>query len=360
MGFLFVISGLTGSFLAFYPEIDRLINPDWAISKAPIGSAKKPVSEIFQSAQEVYPEKFLHSTFPPKKEDSVYQVWFTNGPSDDSQMWEVLVDPSNGKVMGNRVAVPAIEFSSRNIVNTIYTLHYQLFMGKVGTIIVGVLGIILLISCMSGLAIWWPRGENWKVGLLIKKASKKIRLVVDIHRTFGIYSLSFLVIIAFTGVFLSLPQYIHPIIDYISPPIKVNLISPQPLTQQKKTLSVDEVIEIARQQYPNDFISCIWLPTGIGNDGALWRVSLKQFSFIGLADAPKDIWINRLDGSIAKAITYDANSLGGKFISWQIVLHNGTILGLAGRILVFIIGLLPLFLYLTGLIWWWRKRRSSI
>jgi uncharacterized iron-regulated membrane protein len=359
VGFLFVVSGLTGSFLAFYPEIDRLINPDWVISKAPISSDKQPLSDIFQSAQQVYPDKYLHSTFPPKKEDGVFQVWFTSSSSDDSQMWEVLVDPRDAKVLGNRVAMPAIEFSSRNIVNTIYTLHYQLFMGQVGSIIVGIVGIILLASCISGLVIWWPRGKNWKASLLIKQASMKIRLAVDIHRTFGIYSFVLLVVITFSGVFLSLPQYIHPVIDFVSPPIAAKLDLPQPLAQYKTELTADQVIGIAKQQYPNDFISCIWLPTRIGDDGDLWRVSLKQLGLIGLAGAPKDLWISGQDGSITKAIAYSANSLGAKFIAWQLVLHNGTILGLAGRILVFITGLVPLFLYVTGLIWWWRKRRSS-
>ena len=195
--------------------------------------------------------------------------------------------------------------------------------------------------------------------LLIKQASMKVRLAVDIHRTFGIYSFVFLVIIAFSGVFLSLPQYIHPVIDFVSPPIAAKLDLPQPLAQYKTELTADQVIGIAKQQYPNDFISCIWLPTGIGDDGDLWRASLKQLGLIGLAGAPNDLWISGQDGSITKAIAYSANSLGAKFIAWQLVLHNGTILGLAGRILVFITGLVPLFLYVTGLIWWWRKRRSS-
>jgi uncharacterized iron-regulated membrane protein len=359
VGFLFVVSGLTGSFLAFYPEIDRLINPDWVISKAPISSNKKPLSDVFQSAQQVYPDKFLHSTFPPKTKDDVYQVWFTNSPSDDSQMWEVLVDPHDARVLGNRVAIPAIEFSSRNIVNTIYTLHIQLFMGQAGSIIVGVVGIILLASCISGLVIWWPRGKNWKAGLMIKEASLKIRLVVDIHRTFGIYSLAFLVIIAFSGVFLSLPQYIHPAIEYLSPPKEAKLTKAPPSLRYKSPLTADEVAEIAKQQHPNDFISCIWLPTEFGDKGGLWRVSLKQMGLIGLAGAPKELWINGEDGGIAKATTYSTDSVGSKFIAWQLVLHNGSILGLTGKVFVFITGLVPLFLYVTGMLWWWRKRSAT-
>lgn len=359
VGFLFVVSGLTGSFLAFYPEIDRLINPDWVISKAPISSNKQPLSDIFQSAQQVYPDKFLHSAFPPKTVDGVYQIWFTNSSSDDSQMWEVLVDPADAKVLGKRVAIPVIEFSSRNIVNTIYSLHYQLFMGKIGSIIVGIVGIILLASCISGLVIWWPRGKNWKVGLIIKEVSLKIRLVVDIHRTFGIYSLAFLVIIAFSGVFLSLPQYLHPAIEYLSPPKEAKLTMSHLSLQYKSPLTADEVMTIAKQHYPNDFISCIWLPTGLGDEGGLWRVSLKEMGLIGLAGAPKDLWINGEDGGIDKATTYSADSLGSKFIAWQLVLHNGSVLGLTGKVFVFITGLVPLLMYLTGMLWWWRKKFAT-
>jgi uncharacterized iron-regulated membrane protein len=80
---------------------------------------------------------------------------------------------------------------------------------------------------------------------------------------------------------------------------------------------------------------------------------------IGLAGAPKELWINGEDGGIAKATTYSTDSVGSKFIAWQLVLHNGSILGLTGKVFVFITGLVPLFLYVTGMLWWWRKRSAT-
>jgi uncharacterized iron-regulated membrane protein len=44
-------------------------------------------------------------------------------------------------------------------------------------------------------------------------------------------------------------------------------------------------------------------------------------------------------------------------LNWQHLLHFGVGLGLLWKILVFLSGLLPLLLAITGLTVWWKKRQ---
>jgi uncharacterized iron-regulated membrane protein len=53
-----------------------------------------------------------------------------------------------------------------------------------------------------------------------------------------------------------------------------------------------------------------------------------------------------------------AYAIGEKLLNLQHAIHFGVGLGWIWKILVFLSGLLPLFLAITGLNVWWRKRRG--
>ena len=49
-----------------------------------------------------------------------------------------------------------------------------------------------------------------------------------------------------------------------------------------------------------------------------------------------------------------------RFLQWQYPLHRGLVPGLAGRILVCLMGLLTASLCLSGLLLWWTRRRAML
>jgi uncharacterized iron-regulated membrane protein len=50
---------------------------------------------------------------------------------------------------------------------------------------------------------------------------------------------------------------------------------------------------------------------------------------------------------------------GDVVLNWLHPLHNGEVFGLTGRIIVFISGLIPLLLFMTGYLRWRHKRRAK-
>ena len=354
-GIFFVVMGLSGSFLVFYQEIDAWLNPAIAESSVAAETKLVPIQRVLDAVNHQNSTWFLHSVFPPNDRSNVYHVWFIPKKDDGSKMREVLVDAYSVKVLGSRNAVPTIEFAQNNIANTIYTLHYQLFIGEFGTTVVGIIGLFLLFSTISGIVIWWPKGKNWAVGLKLKQNVNGIRRYFDLHRTFGIYSVVFLMMLAFTGVFISLTSYLTPIVSLFSSETPADNPAPNIAPANYTAINADASIAIAKKVFPQGVISCLWLPGASSN---AWRVTLKLPNAVGMAGGDANVWIDPATGKVLAKQQHSQNSAGKRFMSWQLPLHDGSVLGLFGRVIVFIAGLVPLVLAVTGFNIWLKKRQA--
>lgn len=352
-GLVLVVVGLSGSFLAFYPEIDGALNPDW-VRTQPRGSPL-PMQLVLDSARQAMPQRFLHSVFPAADAHEVHHVWFTPSAEDQSAMWQVLVDPYTAKVLGSRAAVPTMEFTRRNIVNTIYTLHFQLFAGDIGATVVGFAGLVLLASGLSGVVLWWPRGRSFRAGLTMKAGSRGIRLNYDLHRVAGIYSVAALVVVAFTGVYLTFPGYVVPLVRVATTVASSPKLDPLP-PAEGAAIDADGALSRATTLVVGGArVTCLWLP---GASGPAWRVTLRSPQGVGWAGGPANVWLHPLGGAVLASRVHSQGSAGDTFIAWQLPLHGGTAFGLVGRVLVCLLGFVPLLMAITGAAIRWRKRRG--
>lgn len=349
-----VVVGLSGSFLAFYPEIDRALNPDWATPQA--RGEPVPMQRVLHSAHRAMPDRFLHSVFPADGPHDVHHVWFTPSAEDQGRMWEVLVDPNDARVLGQREAVPTVEFSRRNIANTVYTLHYNLFLGEVGSTVVGFVGIFALVSSVTGLVIWWPRGgRGWPRALGIKRAARGVRLYFDLHRVAGIYSVVLLAVVMFTGVTLTFGSQTRSLLALVSP-IRQQP-SPPLLRSAPSGVDADQVLAEAVAGFPGSRVRCLWLPRAAG---PAWRVTLTEPEGVAWAGGRAELWLRPDDGAVIASRQHGQASAAETYLAWQLPLHNGQVLGLPGRIAVCLLGFVPLLLAVTGTLIWWRKRKGRM
>ena len=54
----------------------------------------------------------------------------------------------------------------------------------------------------------------------------------------------------------------------------------------------------------------------------------------------------------------NGTTAGDEFFAWQYPLHSGKAFGLIGRLLVLLGGVVTLWLCLSGIKLWWRRRRE--
>ena len=348
LGIFYVFLGLTGSILTFYPEIDSFLNPQLNIRSS---DKIQNIDLVLGNSQAVYPEKFLHSIFLTSDERRFYQVWFTPSSKDTSLMWEVMVHPDSAKVLGHRQAVPVYEFNKENLVNTIYTLHLLMFVGQSSYIFLGACGIFFLITLVIGVCLWWPTTKNVLISFSIKRGASSYRRAFDLHRVFGIYGLVFLFVISISGIYLSLPTQVEHILgvndEFQKPTGLVNTYKPG-------NLNLDGVLRHTSSLVSDKLkLKSVWMPSELSN---FWRVTYIDSENIGSTGSEVILMIDAKTGLVVSMDRYEKKNNIKQILSWQLPLHSGKAFGVWGRIAVFVTGLLPLILFITGLIIWNRKR----
>jgi len=345
VGLLFVFLGLTGSLLVFDHAIDEWLNPELLLTEG--AGAKHPLRELVARAEAAYRGEPSHpvAVSAPRVWRGVWTVWFQSGSEEVPAFTGVYVDPSTARVTGQRVW-------GEDLMSIIYKLHYTLLAGKTGETIVGLTGLVLLISVCSGVYLWWPLWKSgWAAAIAVRRGR---RFNYDLHKTMGILSAPVLVVITFTGVYLVFPEWIKPAVTVFSDET-APIVGLKSASQRGQPITLEQAIEIALGQFP-DATFCHFHPPQ-GDDGA-YEVAVRQPREVQQSFGATQVWIDQYTGSIlAVRDTKDLTSADA-FFAWQFPLHNGEAFGLLGRWIVFFAGLTPAGLYITGFIVWWRKRQS--
>ena len=162
LGFFLALFCVTGSILVFYEEIDVALNAHLhKVQAPPQGEAAfRPLDEIQAAAAAAAMPAQAKLAFVdyPADAESAYEFGYTT-PADakaKTDDWQVHVDPYRAKVLGKHLIKKAEDILPRAFIPFVFQLHYALLAGETGVIIVGIMGVILLFSVLTGLIVWWP------------------------------------------------------------------------------------------------------------------------------------------------------------------------------------------------------------
>jgi len=350
IGLLWVLVGLTGSILVFYLQLDLWINPEiTTTSSQPVTSQQA----VFDTLYEAYPDRHaswrieqpLHTDWP------IMARYYTPVEKAHLQFAPLMVtlDPAT-------LAVSSERFWGEFLMTWIYNLHYNLLLNKVGKTIIGIFGLVSLLSLISGLILWWPGWHKLLVVLSWRLRSSTAKKVFDLHILSGSYGFILLLMLSLTGAALALPSQTHQILKQFSTLYSTeNHTSHTPPTETV-TITADDAVRLAQKQFPEAELRWVESP---GNNKHNWRVVFYQSGEPSRRFSRTQVWVNPHDGKIIAVRDGLADSGGDTLLNWLHPLHNGEVFGLTGRILVFISGLLPLILFVTGVMRWQQKRRAK-
>ncbi|CAI2717594.1 PepSY-associated TM helix domain-containing protein [Nitrospina watsonii] len=375
-----IVSGLTGSIIAFYHELDEGLNPELFSP----GTSGEPLSPYEWKATVEKADPRAQVTFLPLEVhapgESVTVVVEpridpATGAPYEVEYSQVFVDPVNGDILGKRLWGDCC-FERKHLLPYLYTFHYSLhlpheFIGgwenMWGRWLMGGIAIIWFFDCFVGAYLTFPPGRpfwaRWKPAWKIRTEAGPYRTNFDAHRAGGLWPWVLLIFLSMSSIYLNLGfEVFRPVLSAVS------TITPNPFEERLDRMenapyapkfSFQEIearaLEEAKRRNWSTYLGGIGYSPHFGIYSAFFYPPGGEHA-PGLGHSTMDF-----EGSTGEVIAHKVPGEGtaGDFLmEVQFPIHSGQIAGLPGRIVVSMAGLLVAMLSVTGIVIWWVKRKG--
>lgn len=222
LGLIFVLLGLSGSWLAFYPELDQLLHPEQVAAPGAGAIPLAPVVAALRAAEPGRPGPWRIEL--PRWEGAPIGARYYHPAETRERHFAPLMltlDPHSLRLSRKY-------FWGEDPSTWIYDLHYTLLLGDLGRTLLGGVAGLLLLLLLSGLLLWWPRPGRWRGALSIKAGAVWKRRIYDWHVKPGVYTLVLMLPLTLTGLMLVVPHWFAPLIEGLGPVSRNYQAPPRP------------------------------------------------------------------------------------------------------------------------------------
>ena len=363
-----IILSLTGSILVFHHELEEWLYPRPVVEHTITTAAEIPpiqLDPIIAEYTQKYPDFHLASVglaTAERKQHLLNMVPTETALAAAEAAGETMQE--SNPVINDPITAEAEPEESHedNLIHIIYHLHVDLFAGRAGLLFLGVISLIFILSAVSGYIIYGPFMKQLAFGM-IRPGSLNLA-ATDIHKMVGAITLGFQLLMAVTGLFLTLGGFVLQIYIYFE--LKSLPPRPEPVIQTVGTqsaagqlASLDQGLANARAHFAADpdekpeqptFLTAALYPGGLQGD--------DYFVVLGETETgidrfvPKPLLMDRETGAVAHRLR----------LPWYIQMialsqpfHFGNFGGLTIKLIWFVFGLGLSGLALSG-VWLHVKR----
>jgi uncharacterized iron-regulated membrane protein len=363
MAFL-VIAAATGCVLCLKKPLDRALNRD-LFARANSAPALGPLVIVARFSA-AHPELQIRS-FPlhiGAGDNLAADVSAAPGAAAIA-FDQVFVDSGDAHLVGTRAKTPG--WNRRRFVEGLEAFHKNLLGGTVGRWVMGVAALAWFVSNLIGVYLTWPRKAPWlKPWRRMWRFSFKsmfARLMLDIHRSTGLWLLIGVTLLAYTSVCLNFyNEAYEPAVTRLapSPPSVFDRDAPFP-KGTRPTLPFADAVARASRKAAADKLD--WVPaTAIYKpDYNVYGVTLTNDGRLNYrALGPVYYYFDAKDGHLAQIVDPYGDDTGLAIIRSLYPLHSGQVGGWPTVLLVFLLGLATIEMAVTGFYVWWKKRASRV
>ncbi|WP_405225520.1 PepSY-associated TM helix domain-containing protein [Lentisalinibacter sediminis] len=320
---------VTGVLLAFQYELQQYWAPEEFDLAIPADGRVDPVAMAASLTRE-FPDSTLSGLYGQRGTSGYpFRAQLVGA---DEHYRDVFINPYTGELIRAR--------GGEAFWNFLRDLHVHLLVPLFGTFTVLASGVILIITSLVGIVLWWPKLRRPKLAFGIRWKAGAWSTMVDLHNVLGLYLLLPMVIISLTGVTLILGRF-----DAAPPPPDVALTVAPPVNE-----SLPQAMAILGREAPDAAVWQIRFPS----ERSPWYLFDVSSPASGdstlLIGAAGEGLLRRSDGRDGSLWARLKGELG-------VALHEGYIAGTAGKWIVLICGLTLTFGVISG-VWLWLKRRN--
>jgi len=367
-----ILVGLTGSLLAFYDDLERLVTPQFFATPRP-GESRLDLSTLAERALAAVPQASSASVvvFRPDQAD----VRFTarkdpaTGKPYDLGFTQFFMDPWTGQELGRRNWADLSE-GWINLMPFIYKLHMELALGLTGYWILGIVALLWTLDCFIGFYLTLPVTtisfwRRWKPSWLVKWLAGAYRVNFDLHRASGLWLWPMLLIFAWSSVMFNLDSVYRPAMqfffDYVPPSEALPARAPQPNDHPHLDWRAAQQAgaRLMAEQAAIQGFAVTGGPAGLSYDPDTGEYFYCAPTSLDASYEPRTSVMFDGDTGALKSWFGPTGQHGGNTISaWLRALHMANVFGLVYRILVCVLGLVITMLSVTGVYIWWKKRKA--
>ena len=366
-GTILVLQGLTGSLLSWRHELDAWLNPGLLqVAPAPGKTAGQPAYTEPAAAAAVM-ERLVRdpaygrpdTLFLPDAQGEVFVAWYR--PAKPASSWDqgvtrqVMVDPASLDVLGERNWGEA-GWSRPLLMPTLFHLHRYLMAGEAGKLVIAVQGVALFVLALTGIVVWWPKltvTAFWHA-ITVRHWGNWPKFSFQLHRAAGFYTAPVLLVLAVTGVYFNMPAWVTPAIKAVAP-LTPNAKLANASESSSPRIGIAAAMAAAQARFPEGRISRVGIPAKAEQP---YEVRVRQPGELRQGAGATRVSVDAGNGALLRVIDPLAARGGDWAVSTFFPLHTGEAFGLAGRILVSVVGLTPLAFFITGLVVWIKFRRK--
>jgi uncharacterized iron-regulated membrane protein len=378
LAFFLTIAGLTGALLPFEESLNYATRPSLSRAATPHPGAQ-PLDGI-AIAEEVERETGGRIAYLPLDvpRDHAMRMFIAAAPGRPVLPYDVVwADPYTGKV---RLAFTwgGVRDGPENIMPFLYQLHYGYVAGPWGMWAFGIAALVWTFDCFVGFGLtlpirqkarhgvpyqwsWWRR---WKPAWAVRRHARGHKLHFDLHRASGLWLWPLLLVFAWSGVALTVPQIERPVMhlfgasDSYFPPQRAQPLTIPPIDRRKAlALGLHELRTIgARRGFTVGDPAMLGYDAGSGTYTLYARTSLDAVHEGGRTM----LWI---DAAIGRPLHWEdpiGKTGADRLSTWLEMLHMAEVFGLPYRIFVSVLGLAVTMLSVTGVLIWLRKRSARL
>lgn len=340
VGWLLILSGLTGALLVIALPLDRALNPALfqVHSPATANAVRVPLAQVVQQLRAEFGPQASMTLRPPRTPQDTLWV-LVRGP------WKgtVYLDPITGEERGRRG-------EGEGLFNALFTLHSSLWLQETGKALLASVALVYLVLLASGLILWWPR--RWPPSWRIALNKGLLRALFDTHRLGGAVLGLFLAVSIATGAYMAW-RPLGAAVTYVSgstPTLPPTITRPAQPSSPAPLL--DALVTRAQAHFPDSRVGYVQVPAH-GERPLRIRLILPDDPH---PNGLTSVWLHPESGEVLAVHRWNELDPGSRAVALVYPLHTGVLGGVWLETWVAMSGLALTALGVTGLCLWWRRQ----
>ena len=246
---------LTGLPLIFADEIDGWLNPTH-YEEVPVNTPRANLDPMVAHARSLYPKQLVTSIVVDDEEPQTLVFMAPTMQPDDKGLHRLQFDQRTGKLLKDE---PPFDKQPLTFIGLMLSLHADLFLDLPGELFLGFMGLLFVISIISGIVLYGPFMKKLDFGTVRFERSKRLKWL-DLHNLLGIATAVWLLVVGITGVMNELSTPLFGIWQMTDVQAMLNKFKGHPVPSQNRLSSAEAAFSTAEKALPGMRIFSIDYP----------------------------------------------------------------------------------------------------